>query len=484
MRWIAGSFILIGLLIACDKAPHSASSTEIADGIIGGIFEKTKSEIAGSTVALRSVSDKDPTCTATVIAPRILMTAAHCVQTMEPEDLQFAFDVVGSNRKAVVRGGKAIWIHENYLETISTCPLDEGHGACIGKAQIARIGTRHDIALILLKNEVPKGYVPVRLASPTEDGRVFLSKSIAAGYGVDLAFSKFDKNNDALMRRHSGKLKSVALKATTEIEGLDIAEKYDSILVLPTATESVCVGDSGGPLFVNDGKGLLQVGISSYLFDGQNQMPCGYKHAVYTDISRHREWIEKTSTALLAGRRPYEPKQAVGTFKESVRMLEKTPFSLNLKCATLKNPAALEINATVERRFVRTFDLRFRLADFNDKMTGDESWDEDQVTIHLLHDVFGAVDAWESTGDRRNVLRALFDQQPFALEVEYGGVRFDINDSLDTFFEVKSISADEVKLSAIDVGVRRLERRPKPDFDLEKMSCNLTIRLQNPLFSP
>lgn len=483
MRKVRILFIAVVLVAgaACEKKSSENASEGLVAGVIGGSAEKKNSDVASMTVALRDTKTHVPFCSATIIAPRMLLTAAHCLPGATASGIEAAFDVKGGNTTAVVGEVKAIWAHEGFQSALEECPKDESHWNCSGKNQIARVGTRNDLALVLLEKEIPAGFKSVRVA----DGvawRALLPNVKLAGFGISTALAKFNVADEKEISAHSGRLHSVEQSGSVVMEGVDISEKYQSILVHVKKRSSMCNGDSGGPLFVQDDRGLLQVGVASYLFEGDSTMPCWYRFAVYTDVSRHAKWIEATSAKLLAGQTRPPSSASIGVSVNHPRMLEAVALKFKMTCS-FEGAPAFDADVETDGRSLASMRASYRVGERSIETSSKSSWTEVQSSINLSHDVFGADDAWESSGDRGRLLKVLFHHQPLGLSVaDPEGRSLTVNEDSSAFFDVTSASASGVVLEAKGVEVAAAQGEAKAA--VKAMDCSVVLTLKNPEFWP
>ena len=252
-------------------------------------------------LADRSPEERAHACGGTMIAPDLVLTAAHCVATgrfLPPNEARIFHDRrvrIGSLRLG--RGGETraidgVVIHAGYT----------GLGS----------GLPDDIALLLLKRDQPIHLAPrpLKVSSTIPAlGTTLIglgwgyTQSVAPGtnIAVDLATNQTRHNPDILQqaplevisasdcnRRVNGKLRPGMLCLVTP----------RSVVASGGAATFSCRGDSGGPLVRNYGSTTEElVGLTSW------SLGCGYKDtpSVYTDAAYFSRWVEAARKAIRPG---------------------------------------------------------------------------------------------------------------------------------------------------------------------------------------
>ncbi|HVY05300.1 MAG TPA: trypsin-like serine protease [Burkholderiales bacterium] len=212
--------------------------------------------VVGSTVSLGRLNAQGnivSACTATIIHPRVVLTAAHCV----PEAPSASSRIVlyfGAFGGAVRREGLDVSVHPRFADA-SRIPKRGNAQATSKKDRIDAARTSADLALVLLHRPAPAPYRAVQVVPPGfRDSRQ--ARKIIAGFGQTSGEGKSE-----FPRLHFAEV-----IGNTRI---DQGASGNSEIVLMSrfsqgARVSTCSGDSGGPVFVVDpAGGLRQLAVAS-----------------------------------------------------------------------------------------------------------------------------------------------------------------------------------------------------------------------------
>jgi hypothetical protein len=242
--------------------------------MVGG----TVSTTAQDSVVFLMKGDEE-SCSGTLIAPNLVLTARHCVATPDEENECGKFTAVTAASNMTIKAGvSAGW--------------ETGTTIAKGKKIIepdTNNGCGFDAALIILDRNVANAKIsPVRF-TPLQKGE----KTIAVGYGVD----ENEKELTKRMQRATTILGIGPEKVAYKMED-GKTFNYDAPSGDVVTGESTCSGDSGGPLF--DASGAVVAMTSRGPFDGptggvHGKTGCGDMVSIYASTIANKAMILKAA---------------------------------------------------------------------------------------------------------------------------------------------------------------------------------------------
>lgn len=254
--------------LACGDASMSLGGGSVARAAVTDGELASAAEV-GATVSLYFSSMGESGCTGTLIAPRVVVTAAHCVADVSASMLQV---VVGSTTPADADdeqfyGVESATAHPEYRS--DGYPTDDPAG----------LSDERDIAVLVLTTDV-SGVEPARTLLPSDFNSALTPETdlVITGYGQtaegwDADYGRLYIASTPYVRRSDGEL-----------------------LAGGPGTPDTCYGDSGGPAYAMvDGERHL-AGITSRgasLGDGS----CG-SGGIYTLFGAYFAFVEEASGGL------------------------------------------------------------------------------------------------------------------------------------------------------------------------------------------
>jgi secreted trypsin-like serine protease len=230
-----------------------------AHAIVGGAAPSTDA-IARSVISI--VGSRGNFCSGALIAPRLVLTAAHCVQP----GAEYRIVEYDAGRKPELKAVRRVAVHPGFdMQTML------GHRATADVALLELEATPRETAAAL---SVPQ--------TPIVPG----GKFAIAGVGVTV-------RGDG---KSSGLVRSAALIATGRPGSLQI-RLVDPVGQGSQAGLGACTGDSGGPVFEDQSSGPVIIGVISWSTGPNGSAGCGGLTGL-TPLTLYRDWILQTARAF------------------------------------------------------------------------------------------------------------------------------------------------------------------------------------------
>jgi len=295
--------ILVLLIFSFSAQQASAGTTAAGSDVEAQIIDGQRAEIGRYPYVVRLAGifygEKytAPFCSGVLIAPRYILTAAHCVAEMPWEyqslirksDLFVRFVNTEERRRiSVVR--TAYWRDANFWDNIS----------------------QSDLAVLQLAEDAP--VAPARLSALTDS--MAQAPLRVLGYGLTIPGDTDEEMSDYLMY---GDMVNASGSRCRDPQGARIF--YDREICAasrpPQFISTICNGDSGGPLMSTINEAI--VGISSWGPDQYCDTVVGRRFAVFARVSAARAWLMRQTGAPLFGqgaisqnlRAPLSPKTTI-----------------------------------------------------------------------------------------------------------------------------------------------------------------------------
>ncbi len=258
-------FIIGSLICLSACRPDAQRAVQAKTGSVVGGRPARADEIYSTVSVLRKTPETphhaDSFCTGTLVAPSLILTAAHCVYRQSAERF-----IVGAGYRdrddftlAEFVEVERIVVHEGY-DHLLLFRADDPRG----------LATVNDVALLVLRTPItvtdPASIVPMASVGELMPPG---SHSVVSGYG-----QTDDGSSGTLF------VAEVTVELTTATEILTTAAVHQG---------DTCNGDSGGPLYVDGSPGLLLAGVTSRARKDVDAN-CG-EGGIYTLASAYVDWI-------------------------------------------------------------------------------------------------------------------------------------------------------------------------------------------------
>ncbi len=251
-------FIWLCCFLCVAVAPVAEAADSSVSGRIKGGVEATAGEQPWA-VRLYETGTGSSYCGGSLINPRVVLTAAHCV---EEETAASVTAVIGrtdldDSSQGEIRAVQSIAIHPDYA----------------GNDQLL-----NDLALLFLETE--SSMETIAMVGERDPKGLAGTGQLVASYG-------WGRTSE------SGPSSRVLRKVTTAVVAkADTSwgsSLNNTVVLTGDDSQSACSGDSGGPLAATDGGEPVLVGVVS---GGQANCSTNDYPGVYTRVSSFRTWID------------------------------------------------------------------------------------------------------------------------------------------------------------------------------------------------
>ncbi|KAI8034960.1 lectizyme [Drosophila gunungcola] len=263
-------FVVLFALALASASANLIPKPGFPEGRIINGYEAEKGE-APFILSLQSSSGSH-FCGGTLIDPRTVLTAAHCL----------------TNAKGRIVAGAHDWTSTEDVQmrdfTSAQYRIHEDYSGGVGP---------NDIGLILLPEKDAFNLNAVSRDGSNPVSAVNLPSMAFEGTGDGILYG-WGRDNSGLLPKKLQKLEATIIDATRCAAALPSNSPLaKSNVCVHTAgkADGACNGDSGGPLVTKSESGATQqVGIVSWGYT-----PCATTTypSVFTDVEQHRFWIEK-----------------------------------------------------------------------------------------------------------------------------------------------------------------------------------------------
>jgi secreted trypsin-like serine protease len=243
-----------------------ALATQPASAVVGGVNSRDAGGARASTVRIET--SRGELCSGAVIAPEIVLTAAHCLADGGSISVVSLDPRFRARRQTVI----ALLPHPSFVP---------------GTTPRTQPGT--DLALLRLAQPLPSDIEPLNLGGQLSQGETVTM----AGYGLSA-----ENNNKTARRLRETRLVNAGNYTTQNT--VKVAVDVESRGETPGA--GACRGDSGGPVLRGNARSRDLVGIVSWSsgpLKTRARRICGGFTAI-TPVSEYRNWIAAGSAKLLA----------------------------------------------------------------------------------------------------------------------------------------------------------------------------------------
>jgi uncharacterized protein (TIGR03382 family) len=246
MRAHRGVVLAVALFTTACSVDATASARQ---AIIGGETSEPSEFMATGMIVTR----ERLICTGTLIAPDVVLTAAHCLKRPQYGEFGFTLDTDASDGIENVVPGAFVHQHPDFDD---------------GVDEFVNLAVRNDIGILILERPVTE-VAPEQIDQP--------ELATAVGNGNELPMCGYGR-----VVWYTGTL---ALKRDATV----VVDRTDAFEFSTTADDpQPCSGDSGAPLFVDGPTGRRIVGVVSRAMGRSEMCDTG---AIITRVAPYAAWI-------------------------------------------------------------------------------------------------------------------------------------------------------------------------------------------------
>jgi len=280
---------LLALLVAC-AAPAGEDVATTRQAIVRGTDSDASQDAAVLVLHYDALSkDGSAGCSGTLLAPRLVMTARHCVADTDPS-------AACKSDGTPISGGAVRGDHDptklyvfsglHRPDFLSGTPQGAKGQAIVDDG--ASTLCNHDLALIVLDQPLPGGKIaPIRLdGGPKKDEVVAL-----AGWGIT------ETTNTPETRQTKSGVKVLDVGPSGALDGSALGSA--EVLI----DEGGCAGDSGGPAFAASGAVIAALSRGGNGTPGEGAASCVGGTNIYTSPAAFKDMV--LSAFDKAGAKPW-----------------------------------------------------------------------------------------------------------------------------------------------------------------------------------